>query len=101
MDFPKEDIIKYCKLNIADCIILEVRLRLMRKKIVDNETTFVPTGTICLSFSGVNTPREAMICSLLFSVFPYLMTVLQCYNCLGYGQTQKICKGKIRCKECG
>lgn len=102
IDFSDEDIKKYSDTNVKECNVLQVR-RLSRKVrgSEKNEISYEPTGTVCLAFSGTILPREVSICGMIFVVSPYILPVIQCYNCLLYGHTKKLCRGKSKCIRCG
>lgn len=100
LDFDTNLIKKYISSNINEIDILDVR-RLKRRKMLDNNTSeYVDTGTICITFSGTSLPREISICGLIYAVTPYILPVVQCFKCLLFGHTQKLCKGKEKCQNC-
>lgn len=101
LNFSEEEILEYSQCNINSSEILEVR-RIKRKNVgVDGTNSYIPTSTVCILFSGVSIPREIFICGLSFPVYPYLLPVVQCFNCLLYGHTKKLCRGKKKCRKCG
>lgn len=67
----------------------------------EGKAEYAPTGTICLTFSGTVIPKEVSIFGLMFRVAPYVAPVVQCYNCLQFGHTRKLCRAKSRCIGCG
>ena len=97
-DISEEEILKYCKVynNIK---ILNVKR--LNRKVIKNETpVYEPTGTVLFTFQGVNLPRSVYIYGLDFLISIYVAPVTQCFKCLRYGHTSKICKGKERCLNC-
>lgn len=101
LDFSLDDLKKYISTNIQDIDIIDCRRLNRRKKLGDTEIEYVPTGTVCITFTGTALPREITICNLVFPVIPYILPVVQCFKCLLYGHTKKICRGKDKCSVCG
>lgn len=101
LDFKEDEIVKYSTCNVDKCEILEAR-RLSRKHIgSDKVVSYKPTSTVCITFSGSQLPKEIFVCGLRFSVSTYHIPVVQCYNCMLFGHTKKLCRGKKRCINCG
>lgn len=101
LEFSEEFIEQFCETNLEGCDIINVR-RMNRRTVNEKkEVIYVPTGTICFTFTGTGIPREITICGLSFLVYPYILPVIQCYNCLLYGHTRKLCRGKQKCYKCG
>lgn len=80
--------------------ILQVR-RLKRKVVKNNETSYVPTQTILVSFKGQSLPKQVIIEKIVFEVEPFIQRVVQCLKCLRYGHISSQCRGDERCKKCG
>lgn len=74
--------------------------RLNRKKINMDGAEYVPTGTVLLTFEGINLPRSVEIWRLPFSVVPYVPPVTQCHACHRYGHTKTLCKSRPKCYMC-
>lgn len=72
-------------------------VRIKRKIIKGDKKDHLPTGTIMITFKGINIPRFISISYLKFPVTPYVPPVTQCYKCLVYGHTSSQCKGKKKC----
>lgn len=99
--FKENELFENSRCYQDGCEVVAIR-RLNRKQIDENKVvTYVPTSTICVTFTGTKVPKELEIWGLSFPVLPYLMPVVQCYNCLLYGHTKKLCRGKKKCKNCG
>lgn len=98
-DIPIELIKEASTCKVKNIDILDMR-RLNRKE-SGAETKYVATGTICVTFRGKILPREIYIWGMGFRVTPYIMPVIQCYNCMLFGHTQKQCRGKTKCSRCG
>ncbi|KAJ8973459.1 hypothetical protein NQ317_013453 [Molorchus minor] len=95
--FNTEQILAACQ---AKQKILEIR-RLNRKSQENGEVTYIPTGTILITFAGTTLPREVSIYYLSFKVTPYVAPVTQCFSCLLFGHTSTQCRGKAKCLNCG
>lgn len=78
-------------------------VRLNRKVFsgINGEPSYVPTNTILLTFEGIILPKYTNIYGLDLPVVPYISPVTQCFNCLLFGHTKKLCKSKQRCFNCG
>uniref|UniRef100_A0AAR5PUQ2 Pre-C2HC domain-containing protein n=1 Tax=Dendroctonus ponderosae TaxID=77166 RepID=A0AAR5PUQ2_DENPD len=82
-------------------------IRLNRKVLTSdsqnkNIATYEPTGTILITFKGIILPKSIDFYRLKKNVLPYVAPVTQCFNCLLYGHTQKLCKNKKKkCFNCG
>lgn len=101
LDLNDKVALKIINVRLPDCKLLEVRR--FNRRAIDKEgkQCFLPTGTLCLTFSGINMPREVDIFGLNFQVSPFVGPVIQCYNCLLYGHTKKLCRAKTKCFGCG
>lgn len=95
-----EELIAYSKCKNLNIKILNAK-RLNRKQIENNVIKYIPTGSVCFTFSGKNLPKEVAIYNLNMKTEPYISPVIQCFNCLRYGHTRAQCKGKSRCNRCG
>lgn len=51
-------------------------------------------------FTGIRIPREVTTCGLIFPVSPYILPVVQYFNCSLYGHIQKLGRSKGRCTNC-
>lgn len=103
-NMSEEEIKKFS--NAKFCEILSVK-RLNRKVIENNSeatnnivTSYKPTGTVCLTFSGKILPKEIDIFGLPMKVIPYVNPVLQCQNCLLFGHSTNACRSKKKCINC-
>lgn len=47
----------------------------------DKTISYIPT-TVCVTFKGIYLSEEMTLFGLTYPVLPYLMPVVQCYNCL-------------------
>lgn len=95
------ELIDFSETNIAACQIINVKRFNRRVTVNDNEYQYIPTGTVCFTFTGRHIPAEISIYHLPMKVIPYVGPVVQCHNCLLYGHTAKMCRGKAKCKRCG
>lgn len=93
----ESDIVTFSEVNIQGCSISEVR----RMKVINEENaSYVPTSTVCVTFSGTRLHREISIYGLLFPVLLYLLLVMQYYKCFCFEYTKCLCRGKERCGNC-
>lgn len=80
-----------------------VEVKRMKRKITDHDGTnkLVDRQLIIVTFEGNVLPNNIRINLTNFPVEPYIHPVVQCYNCLRYGHTSKLCKSKAqRCQKC-
>lgn len=80
--------------------LMEVR-RINRKKIENDTITYIPTGTVILTFKGQTLPTRVALHKVSLEVEPYIPKIVQCLKCLRYGHLSTQCKGAERCKNCG
>lgn len=97
--FFSEDYLKQS--IVSDIKVTDVKR--MKKKTVDKDGNplIVDRQAIIVSFLGSTIPNRVIINSVIFPVEQYVYPVVQCYGCLHYGHTAKLCKAKQRCKKCG
>lgn len=80
-----------------------VKVQRMKRRVTDGEgeIKFVDRQLIIVTFEGNFIPEKIKINLTSFSVEPYVHPVVQCYSCLRYGHTAKLCKSKSqRCQIC-
>lgn len=80
--------------------ILNVR-RLKRRTIVENKVEYIDSKSCVVTFRNRNIPNNIALYHNILEVTQYVSPVVQCYNCLLYGHTSKLCKGKKKCNKCG
>lgn len=99
--YPESEILKDIQSSIK---VLAVRRLNRRSTIINeigkNEITYIPTGTIVLTFYGSIPPSHVSIYYCKFETSIYIQPVIQCFNCLRFGHTQKLCKSTVRCANC-
>lgn len=99
IDMSVEEIMKESSAYNID--IIDVK-RLNRRKTLENgEVEYVPTSTVRFTFQGKTLPKFIDIYRLPMPVEPYMLPIIQCYNCFLYGHVQKNCNGRRKCKTCG
>lgn len=98
VDLTEEEIKQYS--SAFNINIIDVK-RLNRRKVDNGVVTYVPTSSIRISFEGKILPKFVDIYSIPMPVQPYILPIVQCYNCLLYGHIQKNCNSKEKCKNCG
>lgn len=70
------------------------------KKSKPDDPDTVPRQMVIVTFQGLNMPQFVFIDRVRCVVEPYIAPVIQCYRCMRYGHSSKLCKGKQRCKTC-
>lgn len=82
--FTDDKIKEATETHLVNCKLLHVK-RLNRRVVeTGKEISYVPTGTICITFSGKMIPKKFRFMvsqSELYHITP----VMQCHNCLLYG----------------
>lgn len=61
----------------------------------------VPRQMIIVTFSGRFIPDHIIIDYVRCPVETYVSPVMQCFTCLRYGHSSRLCKGRKRCRTCG
>ncbi|KAK9876452.1 hypothetical protein WA026_012766 [Henosepilachna vigintioctopunctata] len=96
--FTEEEIAKFAEANSE---IIKVR-RLKKRKIDnDNKVIYVDSNSCVLTFRNKIIPPYVTLYHNVLEVVQYVSPVIQCFNCLLYGHTAKLCRGKKRCNNCG
>lgn len=91
-DLSNEDIYK----SIAcDAEVISIK-RFMRK--VDGKLT--PLGTIAVTFATTSLPQYAFIQMFRYPIHMYIPPLLQCYKCLKFNHSAKVCRGSQVCSSC-
>ena len=92
----------YLKSNILSSYSVSEIQRMKRRKVLENnESVFIPTQTVVLTFEGNSLPSHVIINSVNFVVEPYIQRVIQCFKCLRYGHISRLCKStKNLCTKC-
>lgn len=98
--FSKEDLERFSTVKNQSIEILNIR-RLTRKVLREGKAEYLESGSVCYTFSGKLLPRDVYICGIPFKVKPFIMPVVQCFNCFLYGHTKNQCRGATKCKNCG
>ncbi|CAG4996891.1 unnamed protein product [Parnassius apollo] len=91
-DLSNEDINKSIT---CDAEVISVK-RFMRK--VDGKLT--PLGTIAVTFAATALPQHAYIQMFRYPVHIYIPPLLQCYKCLKFNHSAKVCRGSQMCSSC-
>lgn len=75
--------------------------RMKRKITEDGIQKLVDRQIVVVTFKGNILPEKVRINLTYFTVEPYIFPVVQCFKCLKYGHTAKLCKAtNERCKKC-
>lgn len=75
-----------------------VAIRRFTKK-VNNEK--VPLQTVSITFLSNVLPESVKYDLFSYRVFEYIPPLQQCYRCLKFNHSAKVCNGKQRCSCCG
>lgn len=60
-----------------------------------------PRGVVVLTFKeDVIMPKRVSFGHFTFPVEEYLEPPLQCYNCMRYGHYYRVCRAKVKCRNC-
>lgn len=80
-----------------------INVQRMKRKVndTDGNKILVDRQMIIVTFAGNTLPDKVRINLSYFTVDPYIHPVVQCFTCLKYGHTAKLCKSKTkRCITC-
>lgn len=82
--------------NIScDAEIISIK-RFMRK--VDGK--LVPLGTIAITFATTILPQHVYLNMFRYKVHMYIPPLLQCYKCLKFNHSARVCRGEQMCSSC-
>ncbi|KAL0869326.1 hypothetical protein ABMA27_007585 [Loxostege sticticalis] len=79
----------------ADAEIITVR-RFMKKE----QDELVPLTTISVTFVGTVLPQYIYLDNWRYKVFKYVPPLMQCYKCLKFNHSAKICRSEQVCSKC-
>lgn len=65
------------------------------------EKVTIPRQMIVVTFSSLFIPDHVFVDYVRCPVETYISPVMQCFQCLRYGHSSRLCRGKKRCKTCG
>lgn len=91
---------EYLKKAIKSQVPVTEVHRFKRKVELNGQIDYVPRQIIAVTFSGNSLPQHIQINLVNFIVEPYIQPVIQCYSCLRYGHTNRMCKSQKVCKNC-
>lgn len=84
----------YAKLT-ADQEIIAVR-RFLKKE----SGKLVPLTTISVTFVGTNLPQFIYLDNWRYRVYEYIPPVMQCYRCMKFNHSAKVCRNNQVCSKC-
>lgn len=91
-DMSNEDIYK----NLcSDAEVISVK-RFMRK--VDGK--LAPLNTVAVTFATTTLPQYVYINLFRYEVHTYIPPLIQCYKCLKFNHSAKVCRGIQMCSSC-
>lgn len=91
-DLSNEEIYKSM---VCDAEVVSIK-RFMRKV----EGKLVPLNTISVTFASTTLPQYAYIKLFRYEVKTYIPPLLQCYKCLKFNHSAKVCRGEQHCSSC-
>lgn len=94
----ENEVINY---SISEVMVVQAKRIYKMKEIEGKGKVKVPTPVVILSFRGPNLPKDIKLLGVKCNVETYIQKVIQCYTCLRYGHTSRICKNSPRCEKCG
>ncbi|XP_013166191.1 PREDICTED: uncharacterized protein LOC106116750 isoform X2 [Papilio xuthus] len=74
--------------------------RLNFKSRREDSTTWVPSNTVVLTFTGQCLPEKIFCFNVSLPVSVYHLPTIQCRNCCRFGHIAKQCRSKPRCFRC-
>lgn len=105
LDFEEETLQDYIYSPINIINITRLNRRALNKDYKEDNPNspkfvYLKTSSILITFDGTYLPKEIKVFNIHRDVVPYIPPVTQCYACLLYGHTKKLCKGKPKCFIC-
>lgn len=93
---PKEMTNEEIYKNIhCDTEVISIK-RFMRKV----EGKLIPLGTIAVTFAATTLPQYAYLQMFRYPIHTYIPPLLQCYKCLKFNHSAKVCRGEQMCSSC-
>lgn len=80
---------------MCDTEVISVK-RFMKK--VDGK--LVPLGTISVTFAATSLPQYAYIQMFRYPIHMYIPPLLQCFRCLKFNHSARVCRGEQMCSSC-
>lgn len=87
--------------ELAPYGVVGVRREVKARKVENGGLTFNPRGGVILTFKPeVALPSRVHVGQYVFPVEEYLEAPMQCFNCMRFGHSSKICRASPRCRHC-
>lgn len=87
--------------KLAPYGVVGVRREVKARKLDNGGLTFNPRGGVILTFKPeVALPNRVHVGQYVFTVEEYLEAPTQCFNCMRFGHSAKICRASPRCRHC-
>lgn len=99
LDWSLENFVSWIECRSDSTTVIKAR-RLNRKKRVDGQTIWEPTGTVVLTFLGQKLPSHIYCCSVSTPVDIYTLPTIQCLKCCRFGHVRDQCRSIPRCSRC-
>lgn len=98
-------VIKYVPKDLSNEVIYKnitcdtevISIKRFFKKV---EGKLTPLGTIAVTFAGTILPQHAYIQMFRYPVHLYIPPLLQCFKCLKFNHSAKVCRGEQMCSSC-
>lgn len=74
--------------------------RLNKKKRLEGNTVWEPTGTVVLTFLGQILPKHIYCFNMSVPVETYTLPTIQCHKCCWFGHVRDQCRSAPRCSRC-
>ncbi|XP_059054833.1 uncharacterized protein LOC131848587 [Achroia grisella] len=91
-DMSNEDIYKSIS---CDTEVISIK-RFMKKV----EGKLSPLGTVAVTFAATTLPQYAYIQLFRYPVHTYIPPLVQCYKCLKFNHSAKVCRSSQMCSSC-
>lgn len=87
--------------ELAPYGVVGARREVKAMKLENGGLTFNPRGVVILTFKPeVPLPKRVHVGQYVFPVEEYLEPPLQCFNCMRFGHSAKVCRANPRCRQC-
>lgn len=91
-DMSNEEIYKNI---VCDAEVISIK-RFMKK----TDNTLIPLTTVAVTFASTTLPQYAYIQLFRYPIHQYIPPVLQCFKCLKFNHSAKVCRGSQMCSSC-
>lgn len=99
LEWCLEELVNSIECRSNNSVVIKAR-RLNKKKRVDGNTIWEPTGSVVLTLLGQVLPEHVYCFNMSLPVKMYTLPTIQCHKCCRYGHVRDQCRSAPRCSRC-